>query len=58
MTLTEIIEIKELVPHVSVTGITREKIMPHDRLVVDGRIYRVNKMERDGNNTKFEAIKI
>lgn len=58
MTLTEIIEIKELVPHVSVAGITREKIMPHDRLIIDGRTYRVNRMERDGNDTKFEAILI
>jgi hypothetical protein len=56
MTLSEIIEIHELMPHKSVEGITREKIMPHDALVIDGREYRVNFMERIGKNTKFQAI--
>jgi len=56
MTLSEIIEIHELVPHVSVEGITREKIMPLDRLTIDGRKYRINEMDRVGENTKFKAI--
>jgi hypothetical protein len=44
------------VPHKSVEGITREKILPHDTLVIDGRQYRVNLMERVGQNTKFQGI--
>lgn len=55
MTLKDIIEIKEDINGVS--GITREKIMPHDVLQIEDKYYRISMMETLHDGTiKFEAV--
>jgi hypothetical protein len=55
MTLKDIIEIKEGISGVS--GITREKIMPHDVLQIEDKYYQISMMETIHDGTiKFEAV--
>jgi hypothetical protein len=54
MTLKDIIEIHEDINGVS--GITREKIMPHDVLQIENKYYQISMMETLHDGTiKFAA---
>jgi hypothetical protein len=56
LSLKHIIEIAELVPGISVKGISRETVFPHDLLEIEGSTYRVDSLEKLSNNTwKFTA---
>ncbi len=58
LSLHHIIWIKELTPHQSVEGVTREVVYPHDLLEIEDVKYRVNSMFVEGGNYHFTATKI
>lgn len=46
LSLHEIVWIRELVAHQSVEGVTRERVCPHDRIEIEGVVYRINYMNK------------
>ena len=56
MNLKDVSIIFEVKPNLSVAGVTREKIMPHDRLIIDGTTHTVRALcRKDEVHTAFFA---
>lgn len=57
LSLHEIVWIKELIPHQSIEGVTREVVYPHDRVEIEGIVYRVDSMSKQPDGLyHFTAI--
>lgn len=55
MTLSSILEIREVVHRESVCGLTKEEIYPHERLEIEGVSYRVCGLSKKKKVTAFFA---
>jgi len=52
MTLKDIVQIQELSPRISVSGVTRENVFPFDYLEIEGATYAVRQIQTNEDGTK------